>query len=209
MHSILPKFKWVVAVLVMINLYVEPVFSESYNVTSVKKNDVLKIRKFPSINSSVIENIPSNGKGIYYLHETKNINKNKWMLINWNKHIGWVNSKYIKVAATQGVVDYKKLLLGKRIVIDGAKCAGIYFDSNKTAKLYAELFCERYGYDDRSAQLMNANWIYSDTVIFYEDSRDGQKKASQSFLWVFTIEKINGKEIIARINNREIIHYHF
>ncbi|HEY5253039.1 MAG TPA: SH3 domain-containing protein, partial [Acidobacteriaceae bacterium] len=61
-----------------------------YKVAGVASNDVLNIRRSPSIRSEIVGLIPPNGREI-----TVEDRSGHWWRINYNGKAGWVNRQFL------------------------------------------------------------------------------------------------------------------
>ena len=67
----------------------------TYSVFRVRLNDSLNLRGLPALPANVVGQIPSDGKGLQYLGETKSVGKAVWVKIKYRKVVGWVNQSYL------------------------------------------------------------------------------------------------------------------
>jgi uncharacterized protein YgiM (DUF1202 family) len=68
-------------------------------VVNIAWNDVLNIRKFATWNSSIVDVIPPNSRGIVYLGDTQK----DWLFVRCeNRAEGWVHRRYVQPIASRG-----------------------------------------------------------------------------------------------------------
>lgn len=67
----------------------------AYGVFRVRMNDSLNLRSLPELRAKVVGQIPSDGKGLQYLGETKVVGKEVWVKLKFGETAGWVNQSYL------------------------------------------------------------------------------------------------------------------
>ena len=65
-------------------------------VVQVGPNDVLKMRKDATDDSPVVDTIPPNSKGVFYLGETQG----QWIFVQYDRSNGWVNLRFVSPVAS-------------------------------------------------------------------------------------------------------------
>jgi hypothetical protein len=71
---------------------------DELRVVNVGVNDVLKMREYATDNSPVIDVIPPNVDGIYYLGETRG----QWIFVQYDRAKAWVNSHFVEPITSRG-----------------------------------------------------------------------------------------------------------
>lgn len=67
----------------------------TYGVFRVRFDDTLNIRSAPGTNTEVVGKIPSDGKGLQFVGESKQIAKETWVKIKFGAMTGWVNQSFL------------------------------------------------------------------------------------------------------------------
>jgi hypothetical protein len=67
-------------------------------VVQIGPNDVLKMREDATDDSPVVDTIPPNGKGVYYLGESQG----QWIFVQYDRSKGWVNLRFVWPLASKG-----------------------------------------------------------------------------------------------------------
>lgn len=70
--------------------------SRVYDVVNVSANDMLNLRQGAGVSSSVLAQIPANGKGVVATGEQKTVGGSVWSRVVWAGVDGWVNRRYIQ-----------------------------------------------------------------------------------------------------------------
>lgn len=105
-----------------------------------------------------------------------------------------IGTLLLMMASATHAIDYQKMLIGKRLIMKGANCAGLAFDANpKYASMIGEIDC-MHGYDDGLA--LRVKWIKSDTFVLIE--REQQKEGFPPRNYIYTVQKINGNKVILK-----------
>ena len=71
---------------------------DELRVVQVGANDVLKMRQDATDDSPVVDTIPPNSKGVFYLGETQG----QWIFVQYDRSNGWVNLRFVSPVASQG-----------------------------------------------------------------------------------------------------------
>lgn len=95
------------------------------------------------------------------------------------------------VATTGKTQNYQFILNGKRLVMDGAICAGIEFSTNgKTAKLRAEGDCT---INDSYADTWRIKWLDDDNFLAIETERPNEISPPRVF--AHQVISVNGNKV--------------
>lgn len=71
--------------------------AERYTVSGVESWDTLNIRSEPSARSTIIGEIPSNGKNVNSTGVERQNGRTTWVQVRWNGVSGWVSKRYLAV----------------------------------------------------------------------------------------------------------------
>jgi len=88
--------------------------------------------------------------------------------------------------------DYSSLLKGKRLILQGATCAGIEFKKNtNTVLFYAELVCSPTGEPTDEARV---KWITPNIFVSVATKGEDQKHCPP-LVKIFQVENISGNQV--------------
>jgi len=90
--------------------------------------------------------------------------------------------------------NYSSILKNKRLILEGATCAGIEFNEENTLLGYAEMYCSR-GHDEPVTE-ERVKWISEDT--FYTTQKGRNSEGCPPRNSIYRVEKIVNDKILIR-----------
>lgn len=98
------------------------------------------------------------------------------------------------MSAVASAADYKSLLRGKYLLMEGAGCAGLQIAPNgKDAVMYGEFGCTTEG---GVGSDMRLRWIGSQAFVITETERFDETSPPRSYIYV--VERVQGKKVLLR-----------
>lgn len=83
-------------------------------------------------------------------------------------------------------IDIKAEITGKRLVMDGADCAGLYLKNDKVAVLYGESDC-------KNGLELRVRWLSKNTFVLIEKNRPNDISPPRTY--IYEVKSINGKKV--------------
>lgn len=90
--------------------------------------------------------------------------------------------------------DYSSMLKNKRLILQGATCAGIEFKGKNTLLGYAEDFCSRG--NDEPVSEQRVRWISEN--VFYATQKGRNSEGCPPGNSIYRVEKIGNGKIVLR-----------
>ncbi|PID47771.1 MAG: hypothetical protein CSB47_00235 [Proteobacteria bacterium] len=85
----------VVALCISTAMITQATAAERFVVSGVESWDTLNVRAQPSARSTIIGEIPANGKNVISTGQEARNGRTRWVKVNWNGVSGWVSKRYL------------------------------------------------------------------------------------------------------------------
>ncbi|MEE9444318.1 MAG: hypothetical protein V3V19_01495 [Cocleimonas sp.] len=186
-----------------------------FKVNHLSKKQKLKLRAYPSSKSRIKVSLPHNAKDITETGKKRKVGRTNWRQVNWNKHQGWVKSRYLKktgmlvkeTGTTQSTTASKKAISSSsRNIIKRAKVIN-------TPVIRPEDKPQSFG-GDRYDQPVKMS--ATDIKVAYSERGSGEQRAyncqgSKPQNWNITLDITNNNMRLDMPNRRSFnmpINYH-
>jgi hypothetical protein len=100
----------------------------------------------------------------------------------------------ISVSTTVSAEDYSSILKNKRLILQGATCAGLEFKGKNTLLGYAEDFCSRG--NDEPASEERVRWISKN--VFFATQKGRNAEGCPPGNHIYQVDKIGNGKIVLR-----------